>query len=592
MTKKSTLFVTLFSLFAGIAPAANQYLQHNLVSDQTGAGADHVDTNLVNAWGICTSATSPFWISDNGTGLSTLYNSFGVPNATVKPAIPATGTTATGGAPTGCVSNGTTTSFLVPNSGGSGSNFIFVTENGSISGWSGTVNAAQAIVMVDNSSKGAVYKGLAMATPSAATGPWIYAANFNAGTIEVYDGTWKLLNLPGAFTDPGIPSGFAPFNIQTLGGKLYVTYAKQDAQKKNDVAGAGNGFVDVYDLNGVLLNHLVSNGSLNSPWGLAIAPAGFGDFANDLLVGNFGDGAINVFNPTTGALISTLQDAKGNTIRISGLWGLRVGNGGNGGDGNAVYFAAGPGSEQHGLFGSLQAAPAVTPNAISNSASYVTTIAPGGFVTVQGSNLAATQRTWASADFVGGKLPTSLDGVSATVNGKAAYMYYVSPLQIDLIPAGDTTQGPVQVVISNNGLQSAAMTVTQAVYAPGFFISKSNYIAATHADGTLVGPATLFPNNSTPAKAGETIVLYGTGLGPANPSQDGLVVTAPSPTTTLPTVTINGVAVTVAFSGLTSAGLDQINVVMPQGTPAGDQSVVLTIGGVKSQTGALISVGS
>ena len=166
---KRTLFVTLLSLSAGILPAANQYLQHNLVSDQTTAGADHVDPNLVDAWGICTSATSPFWISDAGTGLSTLYTSFGVPNATTKPAVPATSTTVAGGLPTGCVNNGTTTAFLVSNSAGmsAGSSFIFATENGTISGWASAVNAAQAIVTVDNSSKGAVYKGLAIATAAA-----------------------------------------------------------------------------------------------------------------------------------------------------------------------------------------------------------------------------------------------------------------------------------------------------------------------------------------------------------------------------------------------------------------------------------------
>lgn len=584
MFKRSTLFVTLLSVSAGLAPAANRYLQHNLVSDQTTAGADHVDPNLVNAWGICTSATSPFWISDAGTGLSTLYTSFGTPNATTKPAVPATSTTVAGGSPTGCVSNTTAATFLIPTSTGTTSSFIFATENGSISGWASAVNPAQAIVMIDNSSKGAVYKGLAI------SGARLYAANFNAGTIEVYDGSWQPVSLPGAFTDPGIPAGFAPFDVQTLAGKVYVTYAKQDAAKHDDVAGAGNGFVDVYDTNGLLLNHLISNGNLNSPWGIAIAPAGFGDFANNLLVGNFGDGTINVYNPTTGAFLASLQDANGSTIRIGGLWGLRVGNGGNGGDVNAVYFAAGPGGEKHGLFGSLQAAPAITANSISNAASYATTVAPGGFVVVQGTNLAATQRTWATADFVAGKLPTSLDGVTATVNGKPAFVYYVSPTQIDLIPAADTTQGSVPVVITNNGIVSTAASVTMAAYAPGFFISKNNYIAATHADGTLIGPTTLYPNNSTPAKAGETIVLYATGLGATSPSQDGLVVTTAVPTATQPTVTVNGVTATVTYSGLTSAGLNQINIVVPTGTASGDQTVSLTIGGVKSQATALISV--
>jgi uncharacterized protein (TIGR03437 family) len=266
-----------------------------------------------------------------------------------------------------------------------------------------------------------------------------------------------------------------------------------------------------------------------------------------------------------------------------------VGNGGNGGDVNAVYFAAGPSGQTHGLFGSLQAAPSIPASAIGNSASYVTTIAPGGFATVEGFNLAATQRTWATADFVAGKLPTSLDGVSATVDGKPAYIYYVSPSQIDLIPAADTAAGPVPVIVTNNGLTSAATTVTMAQFAPGFFISKGNYIAATHADGTLVGPTTLFAGNSTPAKSGETIVLYATGLGLVSPALEGVVVTASAPTATTPVVTVGGVPATVTFSGLTFAGLYQINIVVPAGTAAGDNPVSLTIGGAKTQATALIA---
>jgi uncharacterized protein (TIGR03118 family) len=586
MTSHSKIFATLLALAPAMLPAANVYYQRNLVSDQAGV-ADHQDTNLVNPWGICATATSPFWVSDNHAGVTTLYTSFGAPNATLKPAVPATTTTLAGGSPTGCVANVTATAFLVPDAAGKSGSFLFATESGTLSGWT-SANTAQTIVMVDKSASGAVYKGLAIATPAGGT-PQLYAANFHAGTIDVFDQTWKQVTVAGAFTDTGIPAGFAPFNVQALAGKLYVTYAKQDAAKQDDTAGAGNGYVDVYDLNGMLLTHLISGGNLNSPWGLAIAPANFGDFAGDLLVGNFGDGAIDVYNPTTGAFVAALADPKGATIHINGLWGLQAGNGGSGGDASAIYFSSGPGGEAHGVFGSLQAAPSVPAGAISNSASYVTTVAPSGFVSVEGFNLAGTQRTWAAADFVAGKLPTSLDGVSATVDGKPAYIYYVSPLQIDLIPAADTTAGPVKVVISNNGLVSATATVTLAPYAPGFFISKNNYVAATHADGTLVGPATLFPGNSTPAKSGETIVLYATGLGAVSPSQEGVVVTASAPTTTTPTVSVGGVPATVTFSGMTFAGLYQINIVVPAGTAPGDNPVGLTIGGAKTQATAMIS---
>lgn len=589
--KKNLILPSLLLLTPCLLPAANNYVQHNLVSDQAGQ-ADFTDPNLIDPWGICVSATSPFWLSDAGTGLSTLYTSIGTPNATTKPAVPATSTTVAGGNPTGCVYNGTSTAFMVTAAGKTASaTFLFVTENGSISGWSSGVNAAQAIVTVDNSKTGAVYKGMAIGTPTGGT-PRIYAANFNAGTIETYDQTWAPVSLPGAFTDPMVPAGFAPFNVWNLGGKLYVTYAKQDSAKYHDVAGPGNGYVAVYDLNGVLLMHLISGGNLNSPWGLAIAPANFGDFANDLLVGNFGDGTVNVYNPSTGAFIAQLQNASGSPIRISGLWALNVGNGGNGGYPDAVYFTAGPGGETHGLLGLLQAAPAIAASTgVVNAASYTATIAPGGFVDIAGINFAPTTRSWTTTDFVNGKLPTALTGVSVTIDGKPAYVYYISPDQIDVIAPADTTQGPVQVVVSNNGLAGPPVMATLATYAPGFFIlPKSNYIAATHADGTIVGPTTLYPNNSTPTKSGETITLYATGLGPTAAVVDGQVLTANTNTTTTPTVTVNGVAATVTFSGLTSAGLDQVNITIPAGTPNGDQAVVLTIGGAKSQAMALINI--
>ena len=210
-------------------------------------------------------------------------------------------------------------------------------------------------------------------------------------------------------TDAKIPAGFAPFNIWNLGGKLYVAYAMQDANKKFDVAGAGNGYVDVFDTTGKLLQSLVVGGTgsaLNSPWGLAIAPATFGKFANDLLVGNFGDGLINAYDPTTGAFAGTLQDAGGNNIVIPGLWALIYGNGASGGDKDTLYFTAGPGGQKHGLLGSISA----NPNLVSalNAAQVTGGIAPNTYITIKGNNLAATKRSWATADFgtTGKALPT------------------------------------------------------------------------------------------------------------------------------------------------------------------------------------------
>jgi uncharacterized protein (TIGR03118 family) len=327
------------------------FKQVNLVSDIPGLALT-TDPDLVNAWGISHSPTSPFWISDNGMGLSTLYNGAGTKLALVvtipPPAGSPAGTTAT---PTGQLFNGTT-DFAVTNGITSApSRFIFATEDGTISGWNPTVDPTHAILGADNSASGAVYKGLAFG--SNASGNFLYAANFHAGTIDVFDKDFHQVQLAGSFSDPTIHRGFAPFNIQNLGGKLYVTYAKQDADRHDDVAGPGNGYVDIFDTNGNLLQRLATRGRLNSPWGLAIAPPSFGVFAGDLLVGNFGDGRINVVDPVTGDFLAQLRDAKNRPITINGLWGLIVGNGGNGGDVDKVYFTAGPNGEADGLFGSL-----------------------------------------------------------------------------------------------------------------------------------------------------------------------------------------------------------------------------------------------
>jgi uncharacterized protein (TIGR03118 family) len=562
--------------------AANQFAQHNLVSDLPGI-ADRVDPGLVNPWGLVASSTSPFWVSDNSTGLSTLYNGSGAANALIV-AI-ATPSAKTGGAPTGTIFNGTSCFNAAP---GLPASFIFSTEDGTIVGWNPTVDRTHGVVMVDRSSSGAVYKGLAMATRS--EGPLLYAANFNAGTVDVFDGNLNPVTLPGAFQDSGIPAGFAPFNIQNLGGTLYVTYAKQNAAKHDDVAGAGNGYVDAYDLNGVLLQRLVVQGTLNSPWGLAIAPSNFGDFGGALLVGNFGSGNINAYDLTSGALLGQLKDAKGNVISITGLWGLSFGNGSGSGDTNSLYFTAGISGggqpvESHGLFGSLLAAPvAVVSNAVLNAASNQPAIAPGGFASIQGTNLSTTTRTWGTSDFVNGTLPTQLDGVSVMVDGKPAYIYYISPRQINFIPAADSTQAPVPVVVTNNGLASASVNATLQQFSPGLFVVQpGKYIVATHANGTLVAPA-------TPADYGETITLWGTGFGPTNPPSDGQVITAPVPSANPVTITIGGAQATVTFAGLTSAGLYQINVQVPAAIPIGDAAIVAQVGAAKSQANVFITV--
>src|ERR1700674_2085161 len=316
----SLLCLPAFQASAQGTGPANVYVQHNLVSDIPGL-ADVTDPNLVDPWGMSFSAGSPFWISDAGKSVSTLYNGAGTITPLVV-SIPAGAKGPAKSSASGTVSNGTTV-FLLPT--GTRSSFIFATEDGTISAWSG---GAASTVMVDNSASGAVYEGLAIGNSS--VGGTLYAPNFNTGNIDVFDGKWAPVTLAGSFQDPNLPSGFAPFNIWNLGGKLYVMYAKQNATKKRDAAGPGNGFVNIFDLNGNFQKRLISNDVLNSPWGVAIAPATWGAFGGAVLVGNFGNGRINAFDPNTGATLGILQDKSGQPIVNSGLWAIAFGNGSSG----------------------------------------------------------------------------------------------------------------------------------------------------------------------------------------------------------------------------------------------------------------------
>jgi uncharacterized protein (TIGR03118 family) len=591
-----------------VLPAATGYLVHNLVADSasiTSPAADFIDTRLVNAWGLAASATSPFWACDAGTGLSTIYTvnatnatPLGTPNATTQPTVPGAGGTPKGVC-TGIVPNlapaTTPLTFPVtaPGKAAVAAGWIFVTEDGVLSAWASGADATQAFVEMDNSNA-AVYKGLAIVTTPVVQ---LYAANFKAGTIDVFDAQFKPVTLAGgSFTDSKIPAGFAPFNIWNLGGKLYVAYAKQDANKKFDVPGAGNGYVDVFDTTGKLLQSLVmgSTGSaLNSPWGLAIAPASFGKYANDLLVGNFGDGLINAYDPTTGAFAGALQDPSGNNIAIPGLWALIFGNGASGGDKDTLYFTAGPGGQKHGLLGSISANPTVV--SALNAAQLTGGIAANTYVTIKGTDLAATKRSWTAADFgAGGKtLPTSLDGVSVTMNGEPAYLSYISPVQINLLtPADLPSAGKITVQVSNGTLTSAAsFTVTPQAVAPSFFLwDAAGHLAATHADYSYVGTATSVPAG-TPAQPGETIILWGNGFGATNPpAVNGQVQSGAAPLVQVPTIQFNGANGTVLFGGLTGTGLYQFNVTVPTSVEDGDISVVAITTGVYSPNNGLITV--
>jgi len=598
------------SLFLALTPclltAATGYLQHNLVADVAGA-ADITDPRLVNAWGNVASATSPFWVCDYGTGLSTVYTvnptnttPLGTTNTT-QPTIPGAGGAGTKGPCTGIVANTANTAatpsfmFSAAGKGPAAASFIFVTEDGVLSAWASGIDATQAFVMQNNSST-AVYKGLALVGPPTVTSAQLYAANFKSGGIDVFDVNFKPVTLAaGAFTDAKIPAGFAPFNIWNIGGKLYVAYAKQDAAKKLDVAGAGNGYVDVFDPTGKLLQSLIAGGTgsaLNSPWGMALAPATFGTFANDLIVGNFGDGLMNAFDPATGKFLGTIQDQNGKNIAIPGLWALLFGNGGSGGDVNTMYFTAGPGGQQHGLLGSIQPNPIITSAGVTNAAQSGAGIAANTQLTIKGTNLAATKRSAASTDLNGTNLATVLDGVSVTINGEPAFPSYISGGQINLLtPADLPATGQVQVVVTNNGLASGSVSVPLLPIAPSFFQFTGGYIAAEHANFTLVGPTTLFPNSSTPAAPGETILLFGNGFGATNPPiVNGQTVSGAPALVNQPAIIFNDIAAKVVFAGQVGAGLYQINVVVPAGLPDGDVPVVAVSAGYSSPPGALITI--
>jgi uncharacterized protein (TIGR03118 family) len=355
---------TLAAGALGAAPAGatthfSAYRQINLVSDQPGK-AQLTDPDLVNAWGLAaspgTNATpgSPLWAADNGSDKATLYAGASATSVSKVPLV----VDVTGAAPTGQVFNSDASAFVVSDShGNSGSSlFLFDTENGTIDGWSPGVNPdgtnpSTVTEVARNNGANAVYKGLAVATVKGKS--FLYATNFRSGRVEAYDSTFTPVEMPGGlFVDPGLPAGYGPFGIAEIMGKLYVTFAKQDATLHDDVAGPGNGFVDVFTNTGAFVRRLVTRGALNSPWGLALAPRSFGRFGGDLLVGNFGNGLINVYNPTNGASLGRLRQRNGLPIQIDGLWGLMFGNGNAAGTGQ-LLFSAGPDGESHGLLGKI-----------------------------------------------------------------------------------------------------------------------------------------------------------------------------------------------------------------------------------------------
>jgi uncharacterized protein (TIGR03118 family) len=340
----------LAASMGALASDDNSYSVTFLVSDVL--TAEHTDPNLVNSWGLAFNPNGAVWIADNGTGLSTLYDGLGNPQSLVVTIPPPKGGTPPS-APTGIVFNSSNTEFKVTQSGTSGASiFIFATEDGTISGWSPGVDPTNAILAVDNSSAGSVYKSLALAGNGFAH--FLYATDFHNAKIDVFDTNFKPATLPGTFTDPQIPKGYAPFGIHNINRDLYVTYALQNAQKHDDVAGKGHGFVDVFDANGNLIRRFAVRGVLNSPWGVALAPSAFGNFSNTLLIGNFGNGNINAFDIDSGNFRGPLRTSSGTNLVIDGLWSLAFGNGVDNFPTSSLFFTAGPDGETHGLFGKIE----------------------------------------------------------------------------------------------------------------------------------------------------------------------------------------------------------------------------------------------
>ena len=350
--KPKLLLLAAATLISGVAAAGNGYLQHNLVSDGS-VSADHTDPNLVNAWGLAFNPTAVVWVANNGTGTSTLYDGNGnasplvvqIPNGAGKPS-----------SPTGMVYNGSSGFTLSQGAASGPARFIFATEDGTVAAWVPAVQAQQTLTARDDSAGNSVYKGLAIS--AAGSGAQLYVTDFHNNRILVLDSSFNPVPLPpGRFVDSWVPAGFAPFGIQGINGDLYVSYAKQDAARHDEIDGRGLGYIAVYDPNGVLIRHLVSGGHLNAPWGMALAPASFGRYGGRLLIGNFGDGLINAYDLVSGQYVGHLSAPDHKAISIDGLWGLAFGNGYSSQPVDTLFFSAGPMQESHGLYGSLKVAP-------------------------------------------------------------------------------------------------------------------------------------------------------------------------------------------------------------------------------------------
>ena len=512
------LTIALAAATPTLAQAQNAYIQKNLVSDIPGLAAV-TDTNLVNPWGISFSPTSPFWIADNHSGLSTLYNSTGAVQALVVTIPPPTGQPGPA-SPTGTIANS------VPGFWGTGTamaRFIFSSEDGTISAWS---SGTAAVLKVDYSTSNAIFKGLA--NGSVGTSNYLYAADFHNGKVDVFDTNYSQVTLAGNFSDSNLPPGYAPFGIQNINGRLFVTYALQDAGQHDDVGGPGHGFVDVFDTSGNLLQRFASQGALNSPWGVALAPLGFGPFAGDILIGNFGDGFINAYDPVSGEWLAALADTNGVPFSEPGLWAIAFGNGHSGGNSQTLYFTAGINDENDGLFGSLAALnPGVLAGATYLQSNLVSDI-PGlaavtdtNLVNPWGISFSATSPFWIADNHSGlstlynsagaiqalvvtipppagqpgpasptGTIANSVPGFWGTGTAMARFIFSTEDGTISAWSSGTVAVLKVDYSTSNaifKGLANGSVGTNNYLYATDFHNGKVDVFATNYAQVTLAG---------------------------------------------------------------------------------------------------------
>jgi uncharacterized protein (TIGR03118 family) len=472
-------------VLAGTAVAAsNQYVVHTIVSSSALVPADRFDANLINPWGLVSSPTSPWWPANNGSNTMTIIPATGAVNSTVV-SVP--------GGPTGIVWNGTAGAF--PITGGQ-SSFIAATEAGTIYGW-----RAGAAGILGATHTGAIYKGLTLA--QTATGPQLYATDFHNGHVDVYNSQWLPVTPAGGFADASLPTGYAPYGIQAVGSRIFVSYAKQDPDAEDEIPGNGVGAVDVFDTAGTLLGHVATGGTLNAPWGIAQSPVNFGSFGGDLLIGNFGDGRINAFKEgpaNTFTPDGTLQSDAGGPLAINGLWALEFGSGAaNNGSTSTLFFTAGPFGENQGAFGRISANPTVVSGTVPATLSL--TIGSASFGTFT-PGLAKDYLTSTAANVIStaGDATLSVADPSATATGHLVNGTFSLPqaLQADATSAGGT--GSAFAAVGGSASPTTLLTYALPVSNDAVTVNFKQTIGATDAlrTGTYSKTLTFTLSTTTP----------------------------------------------------------------------------------------------